>query len=269
MACKKATALLKKSWMFYLFGFALVLGIKYFYSKASVNELTWILSPTAWWVRRLSGISFEFEPNVGYINYDYRFIIASSCSGIQFMIICISALIFSFVHRMNTFKKGLAWMAFSLATSYLFTIPVNGLRIVVSVFLPLYARRLEFYTGLLTPERLHTLIGIAIYFISLFTLYQTAEWISWSVSRPWKKNWNRATYRRQHPSWSELFWKCSMPMFWYFAIVLGLPFLNRAYEHESRKFTEYAVLISAVCLTVAALYCLGAVVKKRFGKRSF
>lgn len=60
-----------------------------------------------------------------------------------------------------------------------------------------------------------------------------------------------------------------MPMFWYFAIVLGLPFLNRAYEHESRKFTEYAVLISAVCLTVAALYCLGAVVKKRFGKRSF
>lgn len=261
MTYTKAMALFKRYRMFYLLGFALIFGIKYFYSKAGIDQLRWILTPTAGWVRILSGIPFEYEPEVGYINHSYRFIIAASCSGVQFMMISIATLIFSFVHRMNTYKKGLGWTVFSLGISYLFTIFVNGLRIVVSIFLPLTIGRPELSGSLLTPERLHTLIGIAIYFTSLFTLYQTADCISRKLSCG-------AGGNSQAPAFTELLWKCIPPVFWYFAIVLGIPLLNRAYRHEGSKITEYAMLMAVVCLTVVALYCLGAAVKKKVGGRS-
>lgn len=265
MIYKKAAALVKRGWIFYLLGFTLIIGIKYFYSKAGANELKWILTPTAWWVRHLSGIPFEFEPDVGYINYNLRFIIASSCSGVQFMIISIATLVFSFIHRMNTIKKGMAWMAFSLGISYLFTILVNGLRIVASIYLPLYVGRPEAPGSLIGPERLHTLIGIAIYFTSLFTLYQTAGWFSRKLSL--MGDICERGSRDGSPSPGQLLWKCAPPVFWYFAIVLGIPFLNKAYEHEGRKFLEYAVLMTMVCLAIIALYCLGKFVQKQFKRR--
>ncbi|MCC8023765.1 MAG: exosortase K [Clostridium sp.] len=266
MTFKKAPAILKGCWIYYLLGFALILGMKYFYSRAGANELKWILTPTAWWVRHLSGIPFEYETDVGYINYNFRFIIAASCSGVQFMMIAVAALIFSFVHRMETTKKGLAWVAFSLGISYLFTIFVNGLRIIVSIYLPLYAGRPEIHRGPLTPERLHTLIGISVYFTALFTLYQIAELISRSVSQRSEKPGEANNAPQPLPSYSGLLWKCIPPVFWYFAIVLGIPFLNRAYEHDRTKFMEYAVLMAAVCVTVTALYCLAVILRRRLGR---
>ena len=52
-------SLLKRNWIFYLAGFLLILGLKYFYSNACADELKWILTPTAWWVRTLGGISLN------------------------------------------------------------------------------------------------------------------------------------------------------------------------------------------------------------------
>jgi len=122
--------------IFYLAGLLLILGIKYFYSNAGSNELVWILAPTSWWVRTLSGFSFEYEPFVGYVNHKLRFIIAPSCSGVQFMIITMTVLIFSFIHRMDNNKKRLLWFSCSLILSYPVTILVNGIRIVLSICLP-------------------------------------------------------------------------------------------------------------------------------------
>ena len=152
MALKKIAEFFRNScirthWISYLAGFILVIGIKYFYSQAGCRQLQWILAPTAWWVRTLSGIPFEYDPDAGYINYDYRFIIASSCSGVRFMILSTAALLFSFVHRMRTSWQGAAWTAFSLAFSYAATVFINGIRITASIYIPGYARQYGLYSG--------------------------------------------------------------------------------------------------------------------------
>ena len=98
----KIFPILRQNWPYYLVGTAVIIIIKVFYGHAAASRLTWILTPTAWWVRTLSRIPFEYDPIAGYVNYPLRFIIAPSCSGVQFMMIVIAMLIFSYVHRMDT-----------------------------------------------------------------------------------------------------------------------------------------------------------------------
>src|SRR5688500_16207168 len=62
------------------------LGLKYFYSTASPDELRWILAPTTRLVELLSGRSFEFESHAGYMSSDNRFLIAASCAGVNFLL---------------------------------------------------------------------------------------------------------------------------------------------------------------------------------------
>lgn len=230
-ALQKFKFLLQKNWPFYLTGFIAVLGLKCFYSQASVSELNWILAPSVWWVRTLSDISFLYEPYEGYVSHTYQLVIAPSCSGMQFLIITLATLIFSFVHRMDTKKKKLCWMAGSLLASYAMTILVNTMRIILSIYLPLYLEKKSLSGDFLTPERLHTLIGTFVYFTSLFLLYHLTGLVI------------------HHP-----FDRCLPPVFFYLTLVLGVPFLNRAYKNNQEQFTEYAMLIICVCLVVLALF---------------
>lgn len=251
MIFDKLKSLIKKNYIFYLIGFVIIFGIKYFYSKAGSNELEWILAPTAWWVRILSGIPFEREPSIGYISHQFRFIIAPSCSGVQFMIITIATLIYSYVHRMNTIRRGFGWVAFSLGTSYLLTIIVNGFRIVTAIHLPIYFYETNIHYEWMTPEKLHTLIGIIVYFTSLFIIYHVAGYISMRIAG-----------MEERTSGSMI-----PPMFWYFAIALGIPFLNRAYENNGRNFVEYAILMLTVCSVIMFLFYLLSMIRKYINKQ--
>ncbi len=230
-----------KTNIFYLIGFAVVLGLKFFYSRAGNDELAWILAPTAWWVRVLSGIPFENEPGIGYVNHSFRFIIAPSCSGIQFMLITIATLIFSFVHRMKTLKKGFGWIAFSIGFSCLFTIFVNGIRITIAIYLPILLENSGIYRGWLTPDKLHTIIGIVVYFTSLCVVYFAIE----------------ALFRKKDCAGAKSNIGLYVPpLFWYFFIALGIPFLNRAFQSGHEGFGEYALLITGICLPIIFLFYL-------------
>lgn len=116
-------AILRQNGIFYLTGMLIILGIKLFYSKASIPDLKWILAPTSLWVRILSGIPFDYEPGSGYVSHSFRFIIAPSCSGVQFMLIAAATLLYSFVHRMPTRKKGICWTILSFLISYIYHDP--------------------------------------------------------------------------------------------------------------------------------------------------
>lgn len=267
MTFKKIREFIKIYWMFYLTGFILILGIKYYYSKAGCNELQWILAPTAWWVRILSGIPFVFEPDAGYVNYSYRFVIAASCSGVQFMMIAIATLVFSFVHRMRTAGRGFFWITLSVGISYLFTVFINGLRIVLSIYLPIYIRRPGLYNAWLTPERLHTMTGIAVYFTALFLLYRIADPVSHKIACMDRQSPDAPSHSSPARPIRNIAFQWIPPVFWYFAIVLGIPFLNRAYEHDSGQFSEYAALMTAVCVTILCLIFLSYVIWKKFFKR--
>ena len=239
MNTQKIKTFIKENWIFYLIGFLAAFEMKYFYSKASSSDLTWILTPTVWWVRSLSGIPFVYDPFEGYVSHTYQFVIAPSCSGVQFMIISIAMLIFSYVHHMDTRRKKFCWTTLSPVVSYLVTILVNTIRIILSIYLPLYLEQKSLSCGLLTPSRLHTLIGTSVYFTSLLIIYHLAGLIT-----------------------KQSFFQCLPPVFFYFGIVLGIPILNKAYQNDRAQFTEYAMLITCVCLVILALSYLVTVVKK-------
>lgn len=238
MITNDTKSLMKKFWLCYLLGFLFVFGLKYFYSQAGCNELKWILTPTAWWVGILTGIPFTFESGTGYVNHGLQFIIARSCCGVQFMLITIAALIFSYLHRMNTRKKGLCWVAVSLFLSYVYTIFINGFRIVISIYLPVYLIRSPAYQsmvqkGFMTPQRLHSIIGIGIYFTALFLIYQLTGRFLHFVSRSF-----------------------AAPVFWYLAFVLGIPVLTLSCLNNGRQFLEYAGLLLIVCAVIAGTFAL-------------
>ena len=250
-----------QSGIFYLMGFMIILGLKFFYSNADVGNLKWILAPTARWAGFLGGITFEYDSYWGYINHVHRFVIAPSCSGVQFMIITIAVLIFSFVHRMKTTQGGMIWSAVCLVFSYLLTIFVNGFRIVLSVYLP---EKTNIYSGWLTPERLHTITGMVIYFMSLCIIYHIAGFVSQKIAA------THRTERVDHFDHSypgqaliEIICKCLPPMFWYFAIALGIPFLNRAYQNDGRQFREYSLLMVGICLVITSIFCILGIAGKR------
>src|SRR5215470_13854054 len=61
-------------------------ALKLHYSTASADQLRWILAPTTALVELVSGASFEFESHAGYISRERGFLIANSCSGVNFLI---------------------------------------------------------------------------------------------------------------------------------------------------------------------------------------
>ena len=247
----------------YLIGFIIAFGIKLFYSKAGSDELEWILAPTVWWIKILSGITFEKAANLGYINHHFRFIIAPVCSGVQFLIIAFTTVFYSFAHRLGTKRRSYYWIAFSLGFSYLFTIFVNSFRIILS----LHLLKLDTGGGSMTAERLHMLVGTAIYFISLLILYQIARYISLIIGGAVKTSPSREFVEFSLKSLWQMIGKYLPPVFWYFAITLGIPILNRAYQNNSEKFWEYAVFLTGICLAIFALFCLGAVLYECSAKR--
>ena len=202
MDIPSAKSLNRRNIPFYLAGALLLLGMKYYYSRGGPDSLSWILAPTARWVSALSGIPFIKVPQTGYVSHSCRFIIAASCSGLQFLMISMTALVFSYIHRMRTIKGKIGWMALSALASYLLTIFVNGFRILFSIFIPIYlgmsgtawtdvsgsawaetagasgpapARAWSIW---LTPKQLHTIIGTAVYFTALFAVCQLGEYVS-------------------------------------------------------------------------------------------
>ena len=241
VAINKIIACLKRYWPFYLTGLIIVLGLKIVHSVADANAFDWILAPTARWVNLLSGIPFVKESQVGYVNHEHQVIIALSCSGIQFLMICLTTLLFSFIHRMDKWIDRFCWLGFSIGFSYLFTVFVNGFRIIFAI--PLL--KLTIDDSWMTPDRIHMIAGTFVYFISLFIIYQIAEFVSRKMAGIQKKRLNRMP-----------------PVFCYLGVTLGFPLVNRLFRNHNENFAEYVLLLTAVCLTTCALYGTIQIIQK-------
>ncbi len=238
---KTKKIMITKNSIYYLAGFLLIFVLKLFYRRADGADFLWILAPTAHWVTILTGISFVSEPGTGYVNHSLKCIIAPSCSGLQFMSIVIALLIFSFIRHV---RRKTLWTFLSVCFSFPYTVLVNGLRITLAVYIPLYFPGLTAYGSPLTPEKLHTLIGTAVYFAALLALYSLTSSIVLH-----KQN------GRTRPA------GFLQPLFWYLFIVLGLPLMNRAYQKGKEQFTGYMLLTACGCLAVLALPLLCSLLK--------
>ncbi len=262
----KKLRFLRENIMFYLIGFSLILGMKYLYSKASCDDLRWILGPTARWVEILTDIPFRYEPGMGYANHGLRFLIAPSCSGVQFLIITAAMLIFSFSHSVGDcsvkvhipgIALGFGWIVVSLLLSYVSTVFVNGLRIVVAIYLPWLFERTGVFRGLFTPDRLHTVIGVVVYFAALLTIYRLTGLL-----------FDRFQGAEKDSTSASILGRCLSPVFWYFFMVLGIPFLNRILHGSSDSFTDFAFLVTLCCGLVLLFYSMTFGIYRRIRRRS-
>ena len=217
----------------------------YFCRTSDSDALTWMLTPTAWWVSILGGIPFEYLPHQGYVNHLWQFVIAPSCAGCRFMLITFLMLVFSFGKNESARgpEKQWAWFGFSLVFAYVSTILVNGIRIVASIYLPVVLERKQLMVGWLTPDRLHTLIGTVTYFISLCVIYLLALSIC-----------QRHTIQHRN---------LTVPAFWYLLVVLALPFVKRVYHHDLAGFGTYAAVIGGVCGSVCVIMAVGGWITRR------
>lgn len=130
--------------------------------------------------------------------------------------------------------RGFGWIVASAFFSWLFTVFVNGLRIIIAVYLPVYLENAGLMDGVLTQDRLHTLIGVVVYFTALLTIYRLAVWLVQKSDGPVRTP-------------MSLLRKCALPVFWYLGFTLGLPLLNRAGRAGTGEFAEFALLVTAGC----------------------
>lgn len=234
----------------YLFAAALAVLAKWFCKVDDCDAFIWILAPTSRWVSILSGISFEYLPHTGYINYFHCFLIAPACSGIRFMLLTFLMLIFSFLHpdsalaKEASMKKSYLWFGFSMFFSYTASVFVNGIRICASIYLPVILENAGLIGGWLTQDRLHTAIGTVTYFSFLCVLYPAAAFI-------YRHGFLKAEKKEPSAPLSSL-----VPAFWYLLTVLVIPALGRIYRKDWEGFGQYGILVLSICLIVTTLSCL-------------
>ena len=140
-------------------------ALKSFYSTATANELRWILAPTTFLVEIVTGESFTFESHAGYMNYDHTFLIAASCSGVNFLIIAFLTLTLSKIWRHE--NPGWRYVPQSMIVAYLATIIANTARIAAALRL----RGVDAAVFGLSGEDLHRLEGVVVYFGFLLLLF--------------------------------------------------------------------------------------------------
>lgn len=248
----KLKLIIKNNGLFYLLGLLIIGGVKLFYSKADGESLDWILAPTACWVEFLSGLSFEKVFNEGFVNHQYRVIIAPACSGINFLIIVYATLLFSFTKRVN--KKYL-WMVASFIISYISTICVNSIRIIISIYL----KNVSIYSGFITSERVHRLEGMLVYLSALFIIYKIAgSLIALLQRRGIMGNEINKNSDGTYPGIT----KWVPPLFWYFVLTIGIPIVN-PFNRNSIKITEHLITVALFLVVITGIFYISFFFKSR------
>lgn len=235
----------------YLMILGLALGIKRYYSHAGSDELRWILAPVAYIVDLCSDLAFTYEPASGFIDRVQGIIIAPGCSGINFLIITLCMTAYLTLARFPPKSGRLAWLGFSMATAYIFTIVANTTRIAIAIGL----YQLDIYGGWLTPARVHRLAGILVY---LFLLYGLFRWLT----------------RRGRPSGRQpVILKTShtacalIPLMCYMAVTIGIPLLNGAYQKGAHRFLEHcAMIVAGGAIVLFTIYLLNLVFQRMYNK---
>jgi exosortase K len=206
-------------------------GLKAHFSSANGDALRWVLAPTCWLAGRVGGIAFVDEAGAGFISHSERLVVGPACSGLNFLIICFAALFFALAHRLDGARRRAAWLAASLALAYLATILTNAARVVIAA--RLYQTPVE--SDLLTPARLHRLMGTLLYCVSLLGLHRAADrWIG-----------ARSAHGR------ALAWLS--PLAFYVGMTVVVPLLHRPSLGGDARFLEHAGFVGATIVVLAAL----------------
>jgi exosortase K len=245
---EKGKLFMLQNGIFLLAALFFAIGLKYHYSLAGSEDLAWILRPTAGLVELLSGIRFEEEAHTGFLSRTHRIIIAPACAGVNFFIIAFCIAVFSGLPRIERKRAKCSWLAASVVGAYLLTILVNALRIILSI----YSYDAGLYSGWITPERVHRLEGVFIYFFFLSLFYSIIEKALYRLSRGTTARADMLRGRRAQAGYCRWVLAGAVPLFWYFLVTVAVPLLNGAALGQAVHFVEHSVTVIGGCLFVWA-----------------
>jgi exosortase K len=219
-------------------------GMKRYYADASVDELQWILGPTATFVTALTGVPFEWEPGQGYLSRERFFLIAKACAGINFMIAAFGMVAVVRGRRVRSCRAAAGVLLMCGLASYSAAVCVNASRIAVAMWL---AEHPAGFAGL-TALQVHRVQGIACYFAGLLLLYQLVQY-SDRRSECVSPGADEAC-----PPKHARIGRCEgvVPLFWYLVITVAVPLANGA-ASGGKLFVEHTLFVVAVPLVLMAL----------------
>jgi exosortase K len=144
--------------------------LKLHHHRADLDGLRWVLEPTVRAVEVVTGAGFEREAQRGYLCRERRYEIVPACAGVNFMIVAFLCVALGLA---GAGRAPGAWatLALAAAAAYLVTIVANATRIAIAMHLHEAAVAI----GPLTPERLHRIAGVTVYFAYLCALYRLAR----------------------------------------------------------------------------------------------
>ena len=146
-------------------------GLKRHYADARVDDLVWILAPTAQLVGVVTGAAFTLQQGEGYFSREHLFLIEKTCAGINFMIAAFGMLVIALIHRAESVVKAAQVLGVSLLASYSTAVVVNAVRIAIAMWLGAHPAALP----AVGAADLHRLEGIVVYFGGLVLLYELAQ----------------------------------------------------------------------------------------------
>ena len=212
-------------------------GLKLYYSRASVEDLAWILVPTAQAVGWLRGETLTQSPD-GWVAPDGSYFIAPACAGVNFLIVAFTVSVLGFARRLRSPEQRFSWWIASLFGAWTLTIAVNTVRILAAV--ELY--RLGPVAGL-TPEQAHRLLGTALYLGALWGVF-------WILDRLMKA---RSTFAA-----------AVLVPGAYLGMTVMVPLLNGAFRHSGGEYVEHAMMVTLITMSLlAALFLTRRVATRR------
>ncbi|HEX2644466.1 MAG TPA: exosortase K [Thermoanaerobaculia bacterium] len=226
-------------------------GLKRFYSRASAEDLAWILAPTARAVGWLRGETLA-SSGAGWMAPDGSYFIAPACAGVSFLILAWTVAVLGFSHRLRSPAGRLGWWIGSLFGAYALTILVNTLRIVAAV--ELY--RLGSVAGL-TAEQAHRALGIGLYLGALWTVYGALD--RWTGRR-------RAGAASVASGGSALAAILLVPGL-YLGMTLGVPLLNGHFRQSGERYVEHAAVVSLAAVATAGAAALWHARERKLRKK--
>ena len=135
-----------------------------------------------------------------------------------------------------------------MASAYGLTVFANAVRIMVSI----YSYDADIYAGWLTPQRMHRLEGVVIYFFFLCLFYRIITAVIVLIERAQRQNEvERGTADSSRWGLAGL-----VPLFWYGLITLAVPLLNSALAKEGARFAGHGGTVISGCLAVMAIFVL-------------
>ncbi len=204
---------------------AAALGLKAFYSTANAEQLRFMLAPTTALVEAAGGYSFDWTSG-GYLSGELHYMIAPVCAGVNFLIVAYCALVLGLVRPRRSPWQNVGLLFGSAAAAYLTALAANALRILVAI--PLWTHRVGF--GALTPERLHELVGVAVFLSMLLLVWALARRLSGAALGAW------------------------MPMVPYLGVMVVVPLLRGG--HLRSGFWPHVGSIAAVSAAAGAIALL-------------